>query len=330
MTTFFSDTTREAATEAILESDGALYRHKKRPQWGVAILAWDHGEVRAYQFEDGRLRKFKEGYFNLMEEVDEIRGSRDRVVKDLTRAAKSGQQNRERKELTPVAAFDAQIDLFNQMYPKGFEDPKWVKDHRGAEKGQNLKRHRDHVIEAVKESLSAERCQEMMEENPAAVVEAVFEILASTDLVALKHARLIKGLEPDENKALADAIVNLLHGDNEYRQRFRGYLRVLKDILGARPNWRFATALPALAFPQEQVCVRYSAFKRQAATVAPKNRYTRRARTRPYESFRQVAHAVRKRLQAAGHEPRDLLDVYDFVWDTLRNAALEHLDTHDD
>lgn len=330
MTTFFSDTTREAATEAILESNGELYRHKKRPQWGVAILAYDHGDVRAYQFEDGRLRKFKKGYFNLMEEVEEIRGSRDRVVKDLTRAAKSDTRNRERKELEPVASFDAQVELFIEMYPKGFQDEKWIADHRGTEEGQDLKRHREHVMRAVKESLSAERCQEMLAENPAGIVETAFEILASTDLVALKHARLIKGLEPDEAKTLAEAIANLLHGDEEYRRRFRGYLRVLKDILGSRPNWRLATALPALAFPQEQVCVRHSAFKRQAAAIAPKNRYTRRARTRPYESYRRVAHAVRKRLQAAGHEPRDLLDVYDFIWDTLRNAALDHLDTHDD
>ena len=156
-------------------------------------------------------------------------------------------------------------------------------------------------------------------------MEAVRGVLAGTDLVGLKHVRLLKGLDEHETRLLAETVTALLHGEEEYRRRFRGWLRVLGEILGQRPSWRLATALPALAFPQEQVCVRHSAFRRQAAVVSPRSRYSRRARVVPYENYRQVAFAVRKRLEAAGHEPRALLDVYDFVWTTLRSAALEHL-----
>ena len=198
----------------------------------------------------------------------------------------------------------------------------------------------EQVIQAVKENLSPDQCQEyLQEENHCGILEVVRSILSKTDLVSLTQVRLLKGLDPDEEKALAESVVDLLHGDEDFKVRFGGYLRVLTDIIGTQPSWRMATVrssrmlwgwqmatvLPALAFPQEHVCVRHSAFLRQAASISPKSKYSRRARVGPYQSFRQVAIAVRKRLQAAGQEPRDLLDVYDFVWATLRSAALEHL-----
>jgi hypothetical protein len=327
MTTSFAEAANAAAADNDFEFDGELYRHKKRPQWGVAILAADDGDVRSYQFEDGRLRKFKKGYFKLMEPVDEIRGSRETLVESLTQAAQEkGNRFAEIETLEPVAPFQAQVDLFLELYPKGFADEEWIADHRARESGSALKRHREPAITAVRETLSAEACQEWMaQEDYAGLAEALRSVLSSTDLVSLKHVRVLKGLEAEETKHLAEAVTDLLHGEDEYRRRFRGWLRVLGGIVGGRPSWRLATALPALAFPDEQTCVRHSAFKRQAAVISPRSRYSRKARVVPYENFRQVAFAVRKRLEAAGQEPRDLLDVYDFIWTTLRSAALDHL-----
>ena len=63
---------RKSVTNRTLDHEDGLYRHTKRPEWGVAILAWERGGRRAYQFEDGRLRKFREGYYSLMKPVDEL------------------------------------------------------------------------------------------------------------------------------------------------------------------------------------------------------------------------------------------------------------------
>lgn len=310
-----------------LEPGDTLYRHAKRPQWGVAILAWEKEDVRAYQFEDGRLRKFKKGYYELMEPVDDVRGNEENLISDLQEAvvAKGGRQEK-RDPLKPVATFDEQVSLFEEMYPEGFQGEKWINDHRGTESGRDLKRHRDPVVRAVRENLSLEICQEMIdEERYGDLVEAALEILASTDLVSLKHVRTLKGLDPEENRKLAEGIFAILHGEGDFRTRMGTYLGAMADILGSHPSWRLATALPALAFPDDQVCVRRSAFKRQAGTIAPRSKYSRFARAKAYENYRRVAVAVRKRLQAAGHEPRDLLDVHDFIWATLRNAALDQL-----
>ena len=44
------------------ETEDELYRHVKRPEWGVAMIAWERNGTRAYQFEDGKLRKFPEAF----------------------------------------------------------------------------------------------------------------------------------------------------------------------------------------------------------------------------------------------------------------------------
>ncbi|MDQ3036726.1 MAG: hypothetical protein M3Y87_30315, partial [Myxococcota bacterium] len=41
-----------------------------------------------------------------------------------------------------------------------------------------------------------------------------------------------------------------------------------------------------------------------------------------YAKHLAVAHALRERLLAAGHTPRDLFDVYTYEWRTLSKGAL--------
>jgi hypothetical protein len=108
------------------------------------------------------------------------------------------------------------------------------------------------------------------------------------------------------------------------------YLDFLTEVFAGRPSWRLATALPALMYPNHHVCVRRSAFTRQAGAISPMARYSKRASVRSYKNFRRVAQVVKKRLEKKGHEPRDFLDIYDFIWDTLRDSALDHLGDDDD
>jgi hypothetical protein len=318
---------RKNVTTAQLDHESGLYRHKKRPEWGVAILAWEKDDRRAYQFEDGRLRKFRKGYYSLLESVDELeRRSPETVAKSLEHAIETNRGKEAPKVLEPVASFKAQIELFLELYPKGFQDAKWISDHRDEPSGRTLKRHRDPAVREIQEALAADRCATLLAEDAHTdLAEAAVEILAGTSLVALKHVKVLQRLDEPEARKLAESIADLFHGEGDYDPRYKQHLEVLTELYGGRPSWRLATALPALMFPQEQVCVRRSAFMRQAAVVAPKARYSRLARASSYRNFRRGAFAVRKRLQAAGHEPRDLLDVHDFIWATLRNAALDHL-----
>lgn len=317
---------RDSVTESKLDHESGLYRHKKRPEWGVAILAWEKGKRRAYQFADGRLRKFREGYYSLMVPAENVDRSREAVISGLEDAIEANRGEDPPKALEPVASFDAQVELFTGLYPEGFQDPQWIEDHRGDSSGRALKRHRNPSRDETQEALSKERCEELLsQDRHDELVESVTEILGGTSLIALKDVKVLRGVEGEERKELAEAVATVLHSEEDFAPRFGQYLSVLTEIYGGRPSWRTATALPALFFPDEQVCVRRSAFIRQAASIAPVARYSRKARVRSYKNFRRVAFAVRQRLQAAGHEPRDLLDIHDFIWATLRNAALDHL-----
>lgn len=317
---------RKSVDEESLDHETGIYRHDRRPEWGVAIMAWEKNGRRAYQFEDGRLRRFKEGYYSLMQPAGQVEES-EALVADL-QAAIEAKRGSPGKQLDPVASFDDQVKYFEEMYPEGFKDEKWVVDHRSD--GRALKRHRDPSSQATQEKLSEERCDELMAaDRHAELVEAALEILAGTDLVALRDVKVLRKMEDAQQKEYAEILRDLLHGDADYGQRFKRYVEFLEEILDGRPSWRLATALQALMDPEYHVCVRRSAFIRQAASIAPKAKYTKKPRRRSYANFRRVATAAQTRLEAADHEPRDLLDIYDFIWNTLRNAALEHLSGND-
>ena len=327
-----ADDTPDTQTSAVAGNEPAetgsetLYRHKKRPEWGVAILAWEKEKSRAYQFEDGKLRKFKEGYYGLMEEAKKVERSRDRVVSSLQDAVTAKQGSSASDALTPVCSFQSQVALFKELFPKGFEDPKWIEEHRGTGTGRALKRHRDPLVRQAQETLDRDECETLLAEGQhEELTAAVAEVLANTNLVPLSAAKALKGLEPDESKEFAEGVFEFLHGEGDFDDRFQDYLKLLQGVYGGRPSWRIATALPALVFPENQACVRPSVSLRHAATIAPSAPYSKKARAKSYRNFRRMAFAVRKRLQAKDLEPKDLLDVHDFVWLTLRNAALEHV-----
>jgi hypothetical protein len=318
--------TAEADKKTEFPTEATLYRHTRRPEWGLAILAGQEEDRRSYQFEDGKLRKIGKGYYALLEPVEEIDGPEDIVRANLREAAKVN-ENRPKGELQEaVAPFEEQLALFAKLYPGGFEDPSWIADHRGSEDRAALKRHREPSMAAAQEVLAGDRCRLLLEEDRhAELAESVMDVLAGTDLVPIAHVKTLRRFDEDEMRAYAEAVATLVHGEGPFDGHFRSYLQTMENLLGGRPSWRSATALLALTHPQEHVSVRRSAFLRQAGSIAPAGRYTRKPGLGSYKAFRRVALGVKKRLEGAGQEPRDLLDVHDFVWATLRKSALEHL-----
>jgi hypothetical protein len=308
------------------ETGGDLYRHTKRPEWGLAILAWDRGHTRGYQFEDGRFRKIKKGFYKLLEPVDEFDESGEIIRSSLAEAVLQPDRNANRPLKEPVCAFEEQIGLFLQLYPKGFQDPDWIAEHRGEPGESALKRHRDPVLAETAERLSAERCEELISSGrQVELAKEIIEILAGTTLVPISYVKQLRRFDDDEKTLYAESVAKLLHGEEHFSRRFRAHLEAMEKLLGQRPSWRAATALPAIAHPDRHVSVRRSAFARQAGSIAPAARYARKPRASSYRNYRRVAMGVKKRLIDAGHEPRDLLDVHDFIWATLRKSALEHL-----
>ncbi len=310
--------------DVTLDDDPILLHHVKRPQWGLAILAWDRGERRAYQFEDGRMREFKKGYYDLLKPGEPSNRSAEAIITDLQAAI--GAPTSAGKILEPVASFDQQIELLRTLFPGGFVGDGWIAEHRGSATGRGLKRHRDPVIRAAQETLSSEACAAWIASGKhAALANAVFEVLSNTSVVGLGDIKTLREMDAETTVQFAEAVADLLYGEGDLAPRFKTWVKVLEQGLGSAPSWRLATAIPALVQPEQHVCVRHSAFIRLAAVIAPTAHYSRQPTSRSYRNFLRVARVAFTRLEAAGLAPRDLMDIHDFVWVTLRDSALEQL-----
>ncbi len=79
--------------------------------------------------------------------------------------------------------------------------------------------------------------------------------------------------------------------------------------------------MAGVAQPDEHIAVKPELFQRQALWMAPGLRCSDRPMGLLYERMRTMALGVRERIEALELTPRDLLDVRDFMWLTLKPAA---------
>lgn len=311
--------------------DPSLYRHKKRHKWGLAIIAWEHGDKRGYQFEDGRVRVFKRGFYRMFEEVDppedaagelvdELKSRLERSKRRAARKAGRAQSSGSRKSKA-VYPFTEQLRIFTTLYPKRFADPAWLDGMRGIDASRRLKRHRQPVADEARELLADERMREMMEANRhSEVVRECIELLESTSLVSSSQLEPMRRLRPDAQREFTVTLHDLLYGDAILARRFDRFADVLRAV-DRSVSWQLATVLPALVRPDEHICVHPSTFRKQAASLKPELDLPKEVSALAYEGSLQLARATRAALSDKGLEPADLLDVRDFVWQTLRPSA---------
>ena len=317
-------------TESAQPAEQALYQHSKRKEWGLALLAWERDGKRGYQFEDGELRIFKEGYYRLLEEVPEVENKATIIARlDAKRAGAAKKDDKKkrgsaRSKVEDMPTPGEQVLVFTSIFPGGFDDPKWIKDHRG-EGGRALKRHRDHAIKRAQEELAKESLDALLDAGQSrSVIERACTVLDKTDLVSKAQVDPLRNATRDTR--LAQSIRDFLHGTDDVETRFAHLCRAIATSTKKPPSWQLATALGALVHPQEHVCVRPSVFSLQALTMAPRLRPSKTPTSMAYVGYVKMSKAVIDQRISDGQTPRDLLDVHDFIWVTLRPAAKEVLE----
>lgn len=306
--------------QAERELKTTLFRHQMREQWGLAILAWEHEGKRGYQFEDGTLRVFKQGYYHLMREVDQPADVTHSVLGRLNRALGRREASKKRN-LDRLISFDDQLSIFRAEYPEGFGGQKWRAKIRGADASQPLKRHREPAIRAARELFDAEPLRRMIEAgNLEGVVQGLAKLLRQTNLVRPNQLGPLE-IPAHRLERFALALHDLLHGGGPLRDRFGRWVQELGHC-----SWELATAPAALLHPDEHVCVRPSSFRDQAVWMAPRLEHSKEPDAETYLRYQAMAKAVRAKLEEEGLHPTDLLDVHDFIWTTLRPAARKLLE----
>lgn len=321
-------------TEAAEQTQQALFQHTRRKEWGFAIMAWERDGKRGYQFEDGELRVFKEGYYQLLEEMDDVADG-DEIVSRLEavraragekddKKKRSGRGGRSSVNIEDLPTLGEQILVFRSLFPLGFDDAGWIKEQRGGD-GRALKRHREPAIKRAQDALNKESIETLINAGQThTVIERACEVLDKTDLVTKSQVDPLRGTTRDSR--LAQSMLDFLHGDAELDTRFAMLCRALATATRKPPSWQLATALGALVHPANHTCIRPSVFAAQARTMAPRLRPSKSPTSAAYAGYVDMAQKIETQLNAEGLEPRDLLDIHDFIWVTLRPAASEVLE----
>lgn len=313
----------ETQTETQLQANASeLVRHVRRPSWGVGVEVWERNGKRAYQFSDGKMRVIKEGFFHLLEPTQSPGDGRGRSARRLAERVAAGETGTSER----LPTFLDQLALIESRYPRVFDEPAWAKKHRGdAKKGRALKRHRDPLLEFARTRWDEGQMRALLQTgNHAAVLERVCEVLASTDLVERRRVSELSALRATE--VLAASLVGVLFEDDDaYAPHFNRLVAELARQKGPATNWPLLTAMRALLYPHEHVCVRPSVWELQGRIVAPGFSAPSSFDAASYERYRRIGSQVRRELNERDWVPRDMLDVYDFVWETLRRGSRDDL-----
>jgi hypothetical protein len=299
---------------------GGLYEHDSRPDWGLATRVAHDGLRYAYQFEDGRLRKVAASHDQFMKAVERPFEQGERMRRQL---AAMGGTTLARRSLrgsgSELISLDQQLQIFESDFPEGFAGAAWIERHRDG--GGSAKRHREPAIARAHELLDETGLAELLaEERHDAVIDRISRLLASTGLLTVRQRAPLSQLGEDATRRGAEAIFSLLHEKAEVALAMRRWVEALASA-GAGVSWVLATAVPALMYPDAHFCVRESVFWLQTRWLAPRMVPHRMPSGPGYLRLREVAGALRAELTERGHTPRDFLDVYDFVWWTLRPAS---------
>lgn len=305
-----------------------LYRHSARPSWGVGLWVDHDASRRRIRFEDGQIRTFKEGFFDMLVPVDpdtvDVDELFERLVGEHELLKTEEARSSARSERPPVMSFADQVRVFQHMYPKGFEDPAYIGKWRNPGEGRVTKKHLDPAIEQAQQVLSAESlAQGDMEETWSKLVD----VFGSTSAVGSKRLKSLKAIDDnDARQAIIGALHELLHSEEgRYRVRFDSWVQALANA-GVPVNWRLATVVPALVGNHEHVRVRRTVFDQQAREVLPEITVPTQVSGVGYRRAKRIASATRRKLGEAGMEPKDMLDLSVFIWETLRPSGQKVLD----
>ncbi|MFT4976325.1 MAG: hypothetical protein ACI8S6_002221 [Myxococcota bacterium] len=321
-----------ANEETAETNEQMLYRHARRPEWGVAALISAANGRRSYQFEDGTLRTLKEEYCGFMEAAQqdsdtseqlrtalEEQGQRMLARKRATRQARSKNNAKPVVILEPVMNLTQQVQVFLSLYPGGFDDPEYIKEIRGTSDGPQRKRLRTPAIDIAQELLAAEIIKPLLEqEQTDKIVERLRRVLQRCDLVrAAQDVRPLAELSIIQQDRVAKALCELLYGTGSDAERLAAWISALAAA-GMPATWATVTAPVALVRPTEYIAIRPSVFGLQARLLAPDQRLNSKPSATHYGWIRDMAFRLDAHLKKVGQQPRDLMDIYEFVWLTLR------------
>lgn len=304
-----------------------LYRHSKRQQWGLGVTLLELSDRAFMQFQDGQMRAMHLDYKHLLEPVDRPYDVARGLIEALEDMAPDELRPGKAKKRAVPITLKEQVGYFRELFPEGFQGTAYTEHHRGDGRKRPLKRHRDGLIERAQKTLSKGALLALRDKGGAtAIHKATSKVVSLSDVVSPAGRKAFAAIEEEHHEALADSLRALLHGKSALALRFDAWVRTLEVATGKTPSWALATVLLGALTPEEHLAVKPNAVKLQAQFMAPGLRIGTRPMGILYERLQKMAADVRERMQEEGLAPRDLLDVYDFMWKTLKPAGRKRIE----
>src|SRR5260221_1898009 len=143
------------------------------------------------------------------------------------------------------------------------------------------------------------------------------QIVACTSESRLSSEQLKPTSSADQQRALAEVTCELLHGSESYERRFDRFIGAYETAFREPPGWELASSLSALVTPVEHVLVAPGLFRKQLKALSRYSTFGARPNGAAYLRCLTMAKALANMLAARGEVPRDLLDVHDFMRETI-------------
>jgi len=306
-----------------------VFTNENQPEWGFGVILEDKPDRVVFLFEQGERRIFKKPLIQGLKPTEtlsledaraldaRLRGRRPSQAQKSTAKGKGAKA---KKPAAPkagtYASFEEQLRWFEKDYVGGFEGERFIAEERGSENLKAKKGHKAPALLLAREQLAAERFKSA---SPDELFEAARRVVQFTTIVhPMEGAVAFGSMKPEDRAPFVAALGELLHGTGDYGARFDRFVNAvnISDAEGKakKLTWPLATILPAMYHPTEHVCVKPTYFEQQAPLAGlPANKSETPSGT-GYARFLEVARNTQKQLVAAGHRPRDLMDVYSFIW----------------
>ena len=306
------------ATDDILVP--SIFAHATRQDWGVGVLAWEDGGKRGYLFADGEERTLASGFYELMGRVEQPSPEQKAISVRLQRMLAGRGHARHVATEAQGPTFHDQVARLRETYPDGLQDSKWAEEVRGEGAQSRSLRHREALIMEAQEQCSAEKLDALIgSQQYAQVWELIVNVLSHSDLVPKVQLKQPKSANYEQQRDLASTTRELLYGKGPYEQRFDRFVAALAAHTGEPAHWEIATALSAVVYPTEHMCVQPTFFRKQLKTIcSPGAPPAAKPSGTEYIRVMAVVRVVTKKLAEQGEVTRDLLDVLDFMCFTLR------------
>ena len=295
-------------------NQGDFVRHPKRANWGLGKVLTADGNLVRVHFKDDSERDYREFRADNIKLVRADETS-DPVLDNLPPFL--GDQFAVTSKR--VVLGDG-IAHFNNLFPLGFADPKYLSGE-GVEDGGagNERDYKWKVHERFLETLGEGRAERLLSENMIPELIERICVIANINLLSLYESSAFReGIRADEAAARTylEALFEFIRSGPEKRT-----FEALADALHGLPieegraraaTWPVLTLFPYLAQPSRFMFLKPGATKECAARLRFDLRYDSALNWETYERLMVMSEQLLERLRPLG--ARDFIDVQSFVW----------------